>query len=275
MSRLSIFLLFLVVTFGCRDSIRDKDNDLVTAMDYSTSMNAINDLVKQIHNVAINDSILSELDTNYSPSACFQSKNLVSAGLGFPYILTIDFGSNSTCIDERIRRGKISVRFSGLYNSIGTLMEVSTENYYVQEREVNFSGSLLVTDSDSSYLKFQRKISSGEVILPSSQGRLSALSRISGQDMVEIMLQSTPEETDDEFRIEGTLSGTSTTGVTYISGVSTPLSTSIPCRFETSGSFTVSASNIASRFGDYGVGDCDNIVTLSLHGVDYEKKLSD
>lgn len=266
-------MLLLAVLSGCRNSVRDSDNDLITALDYTTSINAINDIVKQIHNVAINDSILSQLDTNYSPSVCFQTKNLVSSGFDFPYILTIDFGSGSNCIDERVRGGKVVVRFSGPYNAVGTLMEITTENFSVQDRKLNFSGNLVVTNADSNYLSFRRTISTGDVELPNSEGRLSALSQISGQDMVEIVLENTQIETDDTFTIQGALSGVATTGVPYACTVTTPLSTSIPCRFENSGVFIVSSANIASRFGNYGDGTCDDVVTLTLHGTDFDQVL--
>jgi len=50
--------------------------------------------------------------------------------VSLPHTITIDFGSiNCMCLDQKERRGKILVSYTGAYRDSGTVINISFDNY--------------------------------------------------------------------------------------------------------------------------------------------------
>src|SRR5690606_27825676 len=63
--------------------------------------------------------------------------------------ITIDFGTetNEVCNDGRVRRGVLVVKYTGKYRDNGTVIQVTTQNYYVND--VRIQGRRTVTNTGS------------------------------------------------------------------------------------------------------------------------------
>ena len=64
-----------------------------------------------------------------------------------PYQLIVSFGEeNCLCNDERYRRGKIKIAFDGPYRKTGTTIKHFTEDFFVDNNQVEGSSTLNVWD---------------------------------------------------------------------------------------------------------------------------------
>lgn len=77
---------------------------------------------------------------------------------------------------------------------------------------------------------------------------------------------------DDVFTIEGTATGTNRKGNTYTHTITNPLEIKNSCRWIVEGTIQL-VSNGKTAIMDYGMGECDDVATVTINGVTKEIKL--
>ena len=137
-------------------------------------------------------------------------------------VLTIDFGTtNCLCQDGINRRGKIIATFTGKFKQVNSSINVSLENYYVNDNKV--TGSKTVT-----YL------GTGKVSIVVQHASITtANGTISWQCQRTVEMTAginTKTIWDDEYTITGSASGTNRQGVNFSVTIDKPLIKQVICQ---------------------------------------------
>lgn len=182
-----------------------------------------------------------------------------------PKMVTIDFGTtNCTGNDGRVRRGKIIATYTGAYRDAGTVINITYDNYFVNDAQV--SGSRTITNTGTDSLGFPQfdVQASIQIDLPNGGGTIS---RNSSRTRSWIAGSATSIRTDDVYSITGTASGINASGNAYNVLVIEPLIRNLACRRHfTQGIVQIDVAGRSSRRLDYGNGICDDAAVLTVNG---------
>ena len=183
-----------------------------------------------------------------------------------PRKLTIDFGTtNCTCNDGKERRGKILVSYTGRYRSTGTVINITFDNYYVNDNQVSNSSSKTITNNgrnSSNHLTYTIQVT-GTIIKANNGGTISWTSTRSNEW---IAGEGTPARNDDEYKITGYANGTTASGITFTIAIIKPLYVKLSCKHIVEGTVDIIPSGKLKRTLDYGSGNCDDQATVTING---------
>lgn len=188
-----------------------------------------------------------------------------------PHQLIVDFGEeNCLCNDGKYRRGKIMVSFTGRYPEEGTVLIHTYDDYFVNDNQV--SGSRVVTNmgmNPANHLYFT-VIVDGQII--KSDGNIILWQ----SDRIREWVEGSETWTlwDDIYHLSGTVDGVAANGKAYHLETITPLRKEIGCPHFVSGILEMQIDNKPTITIDYGDGDCDNLVMVTINGRTYKLKLS-
>lgn len=258
-------VLFGVVISGCKKD-EQEDLDTTSSSDNALAEATFND-VKNIADQAEQGSLttyrMSESTSFLTHCATITRNDTVN-----PKVLTIDFGSsNCEGHDQRNRRGKIIVTYTGAYRDSGSTHTITFDNYYVNDNKVEGSKTVTNTGRNSAgNLTYSISVS-GSIILANGKGTITWTSNrtrewVAGESTL-------LNWTDDAYLIRGSASGTSAAGVAYSANISTALRVQLNCRYIVSGVFDITPSGKVTRSINYGNGTCDAQATVTINGNVY------
>jgi hypothetical protein len=75
---------------------------------------------------------------------------------------------------------------------------------------------------------------------------------------------------DDVYEINGSGSGINRNGVAYTSTITYPLRAQVGCNWIVSGRITVEPEGYATRYINFGLGECDSGFTVTVNGNVYQ-----
>lgn len=263
-------LLFIatlaIVISSCRKK-DERDSDTGAASDNSLAEITFND-VNNIADQASTGNLTSYLSTYDSDQKSVLSTcaTITHDTISTPRLLTIDFGSsNCLCADQRTRRGKILVSYTGRYRDSASTHNITFDNYFVNDNQV--LGSKQVTNNGrnaAGNLVYSIQVN-GQIIKASG----GTITWTSTRQREWIAGEGTPQWSDDSYLITGSASGTNAAGNSFVAIITSPLRKNIGCRFMVSGQMSLSPSGKATRYIDFGNGVCDNQVTVTINGNVY------
>ena len=275
-----ILVLFIIAVstsisiIGCKkknNSVTDVDTS--AASDNSTADAAFND-VQNISDQAAKGALVfystlyngtdSHIDATSAKSSCAA---ITHDSISTPHILTIDFGAtNCLCTDGRYRRGIINVSYTGHYRDSASVHTTTFTNYFIDNNQL--LGTKTVTNNghnSSGHLTFTIVVD-GQVIKASGGGTHTWQANRVREWMAG---ESTSAWLDDVYTITGYSTGTSVSGATYTSIITTPLHRALNCRWFDSGVVEVTPAGKPVRIINYGGGTCDNQATVTIGGTVY------
>lgn len=187
-----------------------------------------------------------------------------------PKTVTIDFGTGCTGNDGRTRSGKIIATYTGPYRAPGTVITISTENYFVQGHQIIGNPLRRVENlgpNAEGQPVFQIDVN-GEVIFANNSG---SINWTANRQRTWTAGFNTFILADDRYSITGTANGSNSNGVQWTATITEPLivNMAIGCRQIVSGKKVVTPSNRPERIIDYGNGQCDNTFTVTINGNTY------
>jgi hypothetical protein len=204
----------------------------------------------------------------------YKSSNLLSTcatvthdTLSNPKVLTIDFGTtNCLCSDGKNRRGKIIASYSGSYNTEGTIIFITFDNYFANNYQI--LGSKVITNMGQNNTLdpwFQVEVDI-QVIHPTSGDTLNYIAErsrtwIEGDNSLSLL--------DDVYLIEGTATGTNTNGNQFVTTILQGLRKEVGCPQFVSGEIKIDRTNKPSIWVDFGTGDCDGSCTITINSTIY------
>jgi hypothetical protein len=257
---LTAIICAMVVFTSCRKDRRDTIGSSIST-DNSTAENLFSDMFKVVDNVSATTEGIREnefgcIDTIYVDT------------LSNPRTVTIDFG-NDACVGEdgRIRTGILHVTYTGRYREPGTEITITTENYTVDGYSID--GTKIIENlglNGSGQLHFGIT-AYGNITAP---GNAWTVTWQSDRVRTWVEGQSTATIWDDVYEITGTGTGVNRNDIPYTLLITSPLRAEVGCRWIVSGAITIEPEEYATRYIDFGNGECNNGFTVTVNGEEYQ-----
>ena len=255
------------LTTSCKKDVNDVEVDTSVSADDALADGIYSD-VTNIADEAYNNGsggLKSSNENNLFLSGC---ATVTLDTTVTPRELTIDFGdSNCLCRDNRFRRGKIIVTFTGRYRMPGTVITYGFEDYYVNDNHVD--GTKVITNmglNENNNLYYNIEIVG--VIHKADNGSTISWNSSRVREWVEGVF-TIFNPWDDVYLITGTADGIRPNGLTWEREIINPLRVQLSCRWIVSGTVEIRPEELPLRILDYGTGECDNIATVLIDGVTY------
>lgn len=271
-----IFVVFSILFTGCLPT--EKEDKLLGGWSSSTDNTLAQSFFDDLNNVVTRetqqrDQIYDVREHTETPgevrtNSCADVTLDFTQNTIFPATLTIDFGNGCTGDDGRLRTGVVTTVFSGPYQSAGTTITSTLQNYSVDGFKVE--GTRILTNNGKNTAgntTFTAKINNGKI------------TDLAGQDFTwdsEFDYEWVAGEqtnwwthglggvTDDVYLLTGSALGTTRDDIDYTSTIDLPIRVELTCKWPVSGKFTVSPDGFVDRSVDYGTGACDREVKLTV-----------
>lgn len=185
----------------------------------------------------------------------------------FPMTLTIDFGTGCTDGYGVVRRGKIIGVFSGRYTDAGTRIDVSFNNYFVNNHKVE--GLKTITNQGRNAqqkLVYSVVDDNGRITKPDGGIITWESTRSHVWDQGENTLLFV---CDDVYAITGTASGEISDGTPYSIRTQAAVKKNVCCPYLSEGIVTYSVDGTDVATVDYGGGTCDGLANATVNGNTY------
>ena len=185
----------------------------------------------------------------------------------WPKIVTVDYGTSCTGINDNVRSGKIVIEVTGPRLQSGSKRTVTFVNYFFNGIKVEGTKVLenMVYNSNQN-LVISVKLTGG--ILTLHDGK--TIERSTDQQREWIAGLLTKNIWDDEWLITGTSTGKNIDGVAYTNTIMTALHSTRECRFIVSGVVKIERTGKTPVVLDYGTGECDAKAVVTSGGVSKE-----
>ncbi len=249
----------------------EKDTDTSAASDQAFASSSVNDMT----------SISDEACRTYSVSS-FKvegSEGLLAGGCATVTVdslaapaktITVNFGTtNCLSNDGRYRRGALVFTFSGKYKDSATVITVKPVNYFVDDNQITGTKSITNKGHNSANHLVYEISANIQIIKPNGGGTITWNSTRQREWTAG---ESTLTWNDDMYSITGSASGTSATGTTFTSQITTALvrNMAIGCRRHfVSGVIDHTPAGKPTRTLNYGNGACDDLATVTINGITY------
>lgn len=251
-----LFVGMAITITSCeRDRMEMKANTI--GIESSTAENLFADMFNVVDNVSSSTPGIREEEFG-----CIDT--IIADTVAFPRTLLIDFG-NDNCVgaDGRARNGQIQVTYTGRYRETGTVITMTTNNYTVNGYLV--AGTHTVTNlgpSIEGQLVYSVEVD-GEITAPDNAWSSTWQSN---RTRIWIEGQNTPTIWDDVYNITGSTSGINRNDVYYEANITVPLRAEVGCRWIVSGAVLIQPEGMAVRTIDFGNGECNNGITVTVNG---------
>jgi len=269
-----LVLIALLVVYSCKkDETVLIDNETTSSKDNGIAENLYAD-IKRVVEEAADDEGQSSKMASYSFGACATVTTVPNwADTTFPKVMTIDFGS-ANCVGANgiNRRGQIIVTLTDRYRTVGSVLTIQPQNYFVEDVQVEGTKTLTNTGyNTSNNLEYQVDVVNGR--LTYTDGTITTWASTRTNEWIEgdsttFFTHGLAGICDDVYLITGSASGVNRNGLNYsvniVSG--SPLRKEICCRWLVSGILEITPAGMAVRMVNYGGGVCDRQATITING---------
>ena len=182
---------------------------------------------------------------------------------------TIDFGATPCQTNgvKEFKQGILIISWNGNKLDSGTVFTVTTQNYFVGDtstimHQLQFTKTITNMGVNAAGdIHFAIVVTDATLTLDSNQ----VITWSANRDR-EWVQGDTTTTSDDIYFITGSSSGTDRNGEPFTVQITSPLRSNADCDWIVSGTEVVTHGNNSPRTLDYGNGDCDNIVTVTVNG---------
>ena len=262
--KLSIFALsILTLTLNScnKDKEESADTDSTIAENYSSSEKVGDDL-DAISDEAESGNSLTNFRTFQNNGILGDSVVITKSTFNDTTYIVVDFGTGTTCKDDKVRKGKIKITRIGTPLVSGYTRTATTSDYYVDDNKVDATRVIVFKGSNSSNNPYWTIDATTNITLANSAGTIEgSTSRTREWTAGSSTLL---DRTDDQFTISGIASGTKASGTSFTAEITTSLVRSVACQQFVKGVLTITPSGKKARVIDYGSGDCDGTATLTI-----------
>jgi len=256
-ARLIISLLMLsVAILSCNKSVRDLDTDMTAVEDHLYAQSAFVDVFRQVHRMAIEDSLLIEAGfATDLKDECLDTIYFTSAAQAVEKSLWLDWGQDSTrpnCEDDKLRYGLINVNINGFYPEDFSFMTIELFNYKVEEYTISGLFEVTYLGKTNGQRQYNMVIKNGEIKSDRGTAFWSCdwyMLQIEGSDL--------PKPFDDVFKVEGLIEGRGSKGNAFTVVNNGELFFDMRCKYAYGDDQTLTPENLLSRFINLN-DDCDS-----------------
>jgi hypothetical protein len=210
---------------------------------------------------------------NSLTDAAFSSNNLKSLKAGecpvitlnisqLPYVVTFDWGTGCTGADGVLRSGKITISLTGKMNVVNSVATFTFQDFYCGGNKLTGIHTITYTGLDTGNNWPRYDIHTEAVITFPDTKTITYNS-----DNIRLFAagSDTPLNwSDDVWRIEGTASGKTRSGVNWTATCTSALEKKVACQWFDSGILVVTPEGGTASTVNFGDGTCDNKATVTI-----------
>ncbi|RMG31735.1 MAG: hypothetical protein D6730_00955 [Bacteroidetes bacterium] len=254
-------LIFLFSFTSCDLDPLQGDVEIQTALDHFFAQSEFGHIETTFDIEAQNS---SEINKTYAASGLFCScTNIeVSENADGSFRMLIDYGTGCVCAEGRTRQGKLIGTFHGKWSQAGSYVDIVSDGYQVSKLDgtvYSFEFQKRITKIDST--TYSVKVENA--VLTSDQGSIKWQS----ERVVEWTAgRGDADPLNNEYLLTGGASGTSIKGLNFNVRIEEPLKVLANCPHIVSGVLSLTPEGKEERTIDYGSGECDDEVILSIFG---------
>lgn len=265
---------------SCKKEEKEEDSDTSSASDNSLAQQSFNDL-GTMADEAVRNGSSSTYKFGNSPGSVLSACAVIDLASGTKNnyandgydTITVSFGSvNCLCNDGRYRRGSVQFVYNGPYTTTGTVITITPSNYFVNDHQVQGTKTVTNNGSGTGYMMRHTIVVNGTIIKSNGGGTIT-WSSTRTRDWVSG--DSISMWNDDVYHINGSANGTSASGNSFTSTITSPLvrkfdPTNAQCKkYFIQGKIDHTPSGKPTRTIDFGSGACDNSATVTINGHVY------
>lgn len=266
----SIAAVLIIGSFfsGCK--CRDKeDKDTQTASDYDQGQ-LISEDISNMADAAAEGQIKFKTSPGYDNiidvmSGCATvSRDTDSVNV---ITITINFGtSNCLCMDNRFRRGIITITHFGDRWTSGSYRAVSFNNYFVNDHQVEGVHTITANGQNGSG-NWNWTITGQNMKISRPDGKWHSWNSTRNREWLN---NGTPlVKNDDAVHITGSAMGTNINGHNYSATIISTLRREAGCKWIVKGAVQIIPDSKPMRTLDFGTGSCDDKATVTINGNTY------
>ncbi|MEN8118084.1 MAG: hypothetical protein ABFS16_13960 [Bacteroidota bacterium] len=183
----------------------------------------------------------------------------------WPRSWTLDFGTeNCETYLEHNKRGKIHVSLSDWWKNEGSFREITFEDFYFNDNKMEGVKTILNTGkNEAGNLTFTKKITDAKLTYTDSTSMIWSCEKQSEQvEGGETILFA-----DDVWSVTGDGSGINLDGKNYTMEITTALVYKKGCFYPVSGVVEISTEGEELKVINYGDGECDKTITVTVGDV--------
>lgn len=183
----------------------------------------------------------------------------------WPRNWTLDYGTeNCKCFLGNDKRGKINVSLSDWWKNEGSLKEISFEDFYMNDNKMEGIKTTLNTGLNASgNLTFTKNVTDAKLTYADATSMTWACEKFSEQ----VEGGATLLFADDVWSVTGGGSGVNLDGKNFTTTISSALIYKNGCFYPASGVVEIATEGEALKVINYGDGECDNIITVTVGDV--------
>lgn len=248
----AIAFIGLALSFASckKDSTDSIDVETQSSSDNYLADHQINDELKQVDEAAANNNL-----GKAGPTVTIDSTST-------PKVMTIDYGTGTICNDGKLRSGKLIVTWTGRYREVGTVITITTNNFYQNGNQIE--GTKTVTNNGrntNGNLNYSISVSSSRIRTVDGKSRTWNSTR----NREWVAGENTLTPTDDVYLITGTANGINANGLSYTANITQALRFDLSCQYRlTAGEIELTPQGKQVRIINYGTGGCDNSFTVKI-----------
>jgi hypothetical protein len=260
LTALAVSALFFVS--GCKQDTT-ADTETTSATDNNICENEFMRVMPTVNSIAIDESgVFRHAFGSQVTSTC--PIVTVDDTTMWPRTMTIDYGTGCTdAVDGKVRSGQIEVTIDRPWDSIGCVMTIRLDTFYVGA--ILYEGMLSVTRTSAN--SFHQVVSAGHCskagatpwdIFYASDRNITFTSGANNSSQTAIIT------------IDGSNNGTDRNGKTWTATTTIPVVRDMSCTWITQGKIELTPEGKSMRTVDFGDGTCDNKGTVTIEGNTFE-----
>ena len=272
MKRLGEIILVFVFVAGlfslqsCSKADDEKNNDGITkteTTDYLNLLGAFN--LSDVDDALATDetgTLLSD-QLKSTEGKCFTiTRDKNDDGSIWPMSWTVDFGDGTCeCACGHSRSGKIHVTLSAWWKTEGSLREISFDDFHFDGYKLEGTKTILNKGlNDAGNMVFEKKLTDGKITYEDG----TSMSWSCTKEAEQIEGGGTFLFFDDVWSVTGSGSGVNIDGNNFKMTITSPLIYKNGCFYPVSGVITIETDGEETKTIDYGDGECDKKITVTV-----------
>jgi len=183
----------------------------------------------------------------------------------WPRSWTFDYGTeNCECFAGNMKRGKINVSISDWWKNEGSLKEITFEDFYMNDNKMEGVKTTLNTGlNENGNLIFTKNVTDAKLTYADGTSMTWACEKNSEQ----IEGGATILFADDVWSVTGGGAGVNLDKNSYTMAITTALVYNNGCFYPVSGIIEISTEGEEVKVINYGDGECDNVITVTVGDV--------
>ncbi len=259
------YILFLLVAAStvytsCRKSERDEDLETLSARDNALAYHIFDDAWREVHRVAMQDTLLGYYDSNLirRPNACIQRLIISDTVPVFPLELTINYSDvGEVCNDGFQRFGVIKATFGARYITASSTIIIGFDGYRKDDFDVEGLITVRNLGFDNDQPVYSIQVEDGRITgnnIDIEWEGIHTYRWVQGSATYSSIF-------DDVFRVTGVATGENSRGVPFTNEITSAYEADLSCQWFTKGRSELTVQNLSPRFINYeDTNACNNIL---------------